>query len=183
MNIQAAEFRGQRTPLDATIGAIIARHVASRPESPAVVMSENEVLTYRALGAQIDAFGTVLRASGIGPSGRVAIILPDGFQLAIALVAIACHAVAVPINPKITATEIGELFARLHFDAILTSRKIDTAARDLAAQYGILQFETTGNGPSTFKISNGSAGRGSRAARSTFWNTLARDPSRFLKGR
>src|SRR5476649_1941069 len=114
MNIQTDNFYGLNALPDASIASIIAQHVAVRPESPAIIKSKDEVLTYGALGAQIEDFGAAMHANGIGPSSRVAIILPDGFDLAIAIVAVACHAVAVPVNPKLTAAEIGNLFTRLH---------------------------------------------------------------------
>src|SRR5262245_14218245 len=94
---------------DATVATVIAEHVAIRPERPAIVASKGDVLTYGALGAQIAAFGAGLRANGIGPSARVAVMLPDGPELAAAIVAIACHAVAIPLSPKLTATELDAL--------------------------------------------------------------------------
>ena len=151
LNIQGADFCGLKEFPDATIATIIAQHVANRPDRPAIVTS-NEVLTFRALGMQIAAFGTVLRANGIGPSARVAIILPDGFELAVAIVATACHAVAVPLNPQATATEFNSLVARLHIDAIVTSNKIDTAARGVADRLGVPLFEVASDKAARFKI-------------------------------
>ncbi len=159
MNIQTDNFYGLKALPDATMASIIARYAAIQPESPAIIMSKNDVLTYGALWARIEAFGAALRANGIGPSARVAIILPDGFEVAVAIVAVACNAVAVPINPKMTATEIDNLFTRLRFDAMVTSSKVDTAARVLAARHGIRQFEATSRGSGAFNISVGSAGK------------------------
>src|SRR5271170_3516241 len=84
---------------DATITSIIAKHAVTRPQRPAIVMTKGDVVSYDALWAQIAAFGTVLRAHGIGASARVAIMLPEA-ELALAVVATACHAGAVPLNPK-----------------------------------------------------------------------------------
>jgi acyl-CoA synthetase (AMP-forming)/AMP-acid ligase II/acyl carrier protein len=151
MNIQAVDFHGLEDFRDATVASIIAQHVAIRPERPAIVMSKDVVLTYGALGAQIAAFGTALRANGIGPSARVAIILPNGLELAVAIVAAACHEVAVPLNPNTTATEILGLFTRLHIDAIVTSNKIETAARIVAARLGTPLFELASDGAGGFE--------------------------------
>ena len=54
--IQAVNVHERQVFPDATVATIIAEHVASRPESPAIVASKG-VLTYGALGAQIAAFG------------------------------------------------------------------------------------------------------------------------------
>ncbi len=153
MNIQTSHFREFRLPTKDTVASIIAHHVAARPESPAILLSKDDVLTYGALGARINAFGAALRAEGLGHSARVAIVLPDGFELAVAIVATVCNAVAVPVNPKLTAAEIDNLFSRLRIDAIVTSSHVNTAARDWAARHGIRQFEVTGSGCGTFKIS------------------------------
>ena len=157
MNIQAAQFHEFQVPEHGTISSIIARHAAARPKSPAILTSKNAALTYGDLWIQISAFGAALRANGIGPSARVALLLPDGYELAAALIATACNAIAVPINPKLTPIEVENLFARVHIDAIVMSNKIDTAAHGLAAKYDICQFEVTGSGLGTFKISVRSA--------------------------
>ena len=46
MNIQAADFHELKTRPEATIASIIAHHVAIRPESPAIIRSKDDVLTY-----------------------------------------------------------------------------------------------------------------------------------------
>ena len=158
MNIQAAEFHRLHARRGATLASIIAHHAAIRPEAPAILTSRHEVLTYGALWAQISAFGATLRANEIGKSARVAIVLPDGFELAVAIIRTACNAVAVPVNPKLTANEIDILFSRLHIDAIATSSKIDSPAREWATRHGIRQLETGSIGSAAVKISIGSAG-------------------------
>ena len=77
MNIQAADFHELKTLPSATMASIIARHAAIRPESPAIIMSKHDVLTYGALWARIEAFGAALRANDIGLSARVAIGRPQ----------------------------------------------------------------------------------------------------------
>ena len=142
---------------DATVATVIAEHVAIRPESPAIVVSKGEVLTYGALGAQIAAFGAGLRANGIGPSARVAVMMPDGPELAAAIVAIACHAVAVPINPKLTATELDDLLVTLRVDAMVTSNRVDSPARDVAARHGIRLLDVASAGSGMLTISAGTS--------------------------
>ena len=141
MNIQAVDLHGFQALPNGTIASILARHAAMRPESPALLASTDVVLTYGDLWARTCAFGAVLRANGIGPSARVALVLPDGFELAAAIVVTVCNAVAVPVNPKLTPPEIDRLFSRLRIDAIVTSRNVNAAACDWAARHGIRQIE------------------------------------------
>ena len=142
---------------DATVATLIAQNVAIRPECPAIVMSRGKVLTYCALGEQIAAFGAGLRANGIGRCSTVAIMLPDGPELAVAIVATACHAVAVPLNPKLTATELDSLFAMLHVDAMVISNRVDSTARDVAARHGTRLLDAAIGGPGILTFSAGTA--------------------------
>ena len=104
--------------VDATVASTIARHVAARPDCPAIVTSQN-VVTYGALGEQIATFGAGLRGNDLTCSARVAITLPDGPELAVSIVAVACHAAAVPLNPRLTESELDDLFATLRIDAVV----------------------------------------------------------------
>jgi len=140
---------------EATIATLIARQGAARPESPAIVMSKGKFLTYGRLGEQIGAFGARLRANAIGRSARVAILLPDGPELAMAIVGAACHAVAVPINPNLTATELDSLFAALRIDAIVTSKRAEGAASDVAVSHGIRLIDMAADEPRTLIDSTG----------------------------
>ena len=138
---RAEAISGRTEIAHATVASVIAQHVALRPRHPAFVASRGETLSYGALGTQILAFGEILRSAGIGPSARVAILIPDALELGIVIIAAACHAIAVPLNPKITAVELDSLFNRLRIDAIVTSKNIDTPIRAAAALRGIPLFE------------------------------------------
>ena len=155
MNIEGAF---ERTELgDATIASVIAEHAITRPQRPAIVMTKGAVVSYEALWAQIDAFGTVFRAHGIGASARVAIMLPTP-ELAVAIVATACHAGAAPLNPNQTVAELGDFLASSRIDAIVTSSKIGTEARDLAVRHGIHILEATGAGLGDLRITSATDG-------------------------
>jgi oxalate---CoA ligase len=157
LKIRAGEIDAFKEFPEATIATLIARQVAARPESPAIVISKENFLTYGGLGEQIRAFGANLRANAIGRSARVAILLPDGPELAVAIVGAACHAVAVPINPNLTATELDSLFARLRIDAIVTSTRVEGAAGDAAARRGIPLLDFVRGVPGTLKSPTQSA--------------------------
>ena len=141
MKTRAAEFYRQSELFDATIGSAISRHVAAQAERPAIVMARDDLLTFGALGAEIAAFGNVLRENGLGSSAKVAIVLPDGVELALAIVATAAHAIAVPLNPKLSKAELERVFITLHIDALLTVGQFARAARELAAQQSVRVLE------------------------------------------
>jgi acyl-CoA synthetase (AMP-forming)/AMP-acid ligase II/thioesterase domain-containing protein/acyl carrier protein len=160
--LEDVQFKNVRWPMacaDATVAAVIARHVALQPERPAIITSHGNPLTYGALGEQIAAFGERLRINSVRSSARVAIILPDGPELAVAIVAAACHAVAVPLNPNFTAPELDDLFAVLRIDAVVVSEQTDCPARDVAARRGVRLLEASCGKPGTFEIFGSSDAR------------------------
>jgi len=125
---------------DATVASIIARQVAARPDCPAIVTSGN-VVAYAALGEQIATFGAGLRNNDLTCSARVAVMLPDGPELAVSIVAVACYATAVPLNPRLTEAELDDLFAMLRIDAVVVSDRIDRPVREIATRHGARLLE------------------------------------------
>ena len=69
-----------------------------------------------------------LRSFGIGRSDRVAVVLPDGAETAVAIIAVATAAVCVPLNPSFTADEWQRYFGDLRVTALLTRADMDSAA-------------------------------------------------------
>ena len=68
-------------------------------------------------------------------------MLPDGPELAVSIVAVACHAAAVPLNPRLTETELDDLFAMLRIDAVVVSDRIDRPVREIATRHGARLLE------------------------------------------
>jgi len=79
-------------------------------------------------------------------------------EAALAIVATACHTGAVPLNPELTGAELDECLASSRIDAMVTSSKIGTTARDLAARHGVHLFEASNTGPGELRIIAASGG-------------------------
>jgi len=135
-----------------TIATVIEAHAATHPNRPAIIMSMGRQLTYGALASIITSFGTDLRVHGIRRSDRIAIVLPDGPELAVVVAATACHAVAVPINPKMTTTEFGDLFTMLRVDVLLVSDQFDSPARTVATSCGVRVLSITSQAHGVVRI-------------------------------
>src|SRR5262245_45295713 len=101
---------------DDTVAALIESHVCNRPDAPAIVVATDSILTFGVLGEQIALFGQHFK---IRRSMRVAIMVPDGPGLAVSIVAVACNGVAVPLNPRLTQSEVDDLFSMLSIDALI----------------------------------------------------------------
>jgi acyl-CoA synthetase (AMP-forming)/AMP-acid ligase II/acyl carrier protein len=142
---------------EATIASVIAKHAFRHPKRPAIVMTNGRVITYYALWTQIETFGAAFRVHGFGATSRVAVMLPAP-EAALAIVATACHTAAVPLNPELTDAELDECLASSRIDAMVTSSKIGTTARDLAARHGVHLFEASNTGPGQLRIIAASGG-------------------------
>ena len=74
--------------------------------APAIVAPGREALTYAGLRAEIGRLAVRLRAAGVSRGDRVAIVLPNGPEMAVAFLAVASCATAVPLNPGVINTEM-----------------------------------------------------------------------------
>ena len=62
-------------------------------------------MTYAALRRHVDSVGRQLAGNGLGPSDRVAIVLPNGPEMASAFMAVAAYMSAAPLNPAYKESE------------------------------------------------------------------------------
>jgi oxalate---CoA ligase len=124
-----------------TIGEALRAHAERRPEQAAIVASGLAPLSYGHLVAQIDEVRGRLRQAGFDSSARIAVALPEAAQAALAIVALGCSAVALPLDPKLTLPEIETRLRLLRPNAVLLPCGSRTAARTAAEQQGIAIIE------------------------------------------
>ena len=85
---------------DRTIGREIKRLAGLQPDHMAVASSGFPPLSYRQLHCLIEEARAALRRRGFARSARIAIAMPDGPQAALAILAVGCSAVSIPLNPR-----------------------------------------------------------------------------------
>ena len=78
-----------------------------------------------------------LNRMGVGRGDRVAIVLPNGPEMAGAFVSIASAATAAPLNPGYRQNEFDFYLSDLHAKALVVAAGIDSPARAAAAARGI----------------------------------------------
>ena len=84
------------------------RETADRsPDDVAFLGSGRHTLTYGQLVEQIREIAAALRRAGVQPGDRVAVALPDGPDLAVAVIGISAAATVVPLSPAARDKEIG----------------------------------------------------------------------------
>ncbi len=132
-----------------TLGQVIRAQAAFRPEQPAMLGPQFS-LSYRQLQAFIDEAGSRLRNAGFARDARVAVALTDSMQAALAIAAIASSAVAIPLDPKLTAPEVERCLRLLRPQAVLALAGADSAARAVACDGGTPIIEATFNADAGF---------------------------------
>jgi acyl-CoA synthetase (AMP-forming)/AMP-acid ligase II/thioesterase domain-containing protein/acyl carrier protein len=124
-----------------TLGEAISRVAKAFPDQPAIISTTSAPLTYAELQHQIEETSRRLRAAGLGSKARIGIVVPEAAQAALAIVAVACCAVAVPIDPRLTRSEFGQFLDALQLDALLIVRDGPAASYRAAEQHGIVLIE------------------------------------------
>jgi amino acid adenylation domain-containing protein len=91
---------------DALTPQLIEAQVARTPDAPAIV-AEDRSLTYRELNERANRLAHLLIAEGVGPEGTVALMLPRGVDVVVAVLAVLKSGAAyVPIDLALPADRI-----------------------------------------------------------------------------
>jgi acyl-CoA synthetase (AMP-forming)/AMP-acid ligase II len=98
-------------------------------------------LTYGGLLDQAQAVVQTLNARGIGRGDRVAIVLPNGPEMASAFLGVGAGTATAPLNPAYRADEFDFYLTDLNAKALLVERGSQSPARAVAAEHGIPVME------------------------------------------
>jgi acyl-CoA synthetase (AMP-forming)/AMP-acid ligase II/thioesterase domain-containing protein/acyl carrier protein len=107
------------------------------PEAVALAAPDRIPLTYAALWAQIAGTVRVLNELGLGRGDRIAIVLPQGPELAAAFLAVASGAVAAPLSSTLRERDLEGLFSTLNPNAAILQDTVDSPTRVVARTMGI----------------------------------------------
>lgn len=106
---------------------LIAHHARTAPGHHALLVPGRASVTYAALSLRANHLVRELRSFGIGRNDRVAVVLPDGLEAAVAIISVAIGATCVPLHPGFASDEWQHYFAALRIAALLTCRDINSA--------------------------------------------------------
>jgi acyl-CoA synthetase (AMP-forming)/AMP-acid ligase II len=121
------------------LNELFEHHARHSPDAAAILAPGRPELSYGALHQQISYVGGALRAIGLGRHDRVAVVLPNGPELAVAILGVAASATCLPMNPAYGAEELDRYFADLRPRALIT--QVDSPARRVALSRGIRVVE------------------------------------------
>ncbi len=116
-------------------------------------------LNYAGLRGLIDRSLAALNGKGIGRNDRVAIVLPNGPEMAAAFVAIASGATAAPLNPAYRTDEFEFYMSDIGAKALVVDKGSDSPAVAVARKLGVPIIELVGEpqkGAGSFTLEGGS---------------------------
>jgi acyl-CoA synthetase (AMP-forming)/AMP-acid ligase II len=109
--------------------------------APAIGAPGRADMTYGQLKSQLEQTGAQLNGLGIGRNDRVAIVLPNGPEMATAFIAIGASATTAPLNPGYREEEFDFYLSDLNAKALLVEQGSESPARAVASQRGIPVLE------------------------------------------
>src|SRR4051794_33984386 len=122
------------------------------PDSFAIRAPGKRALSYRDLWTQVEEAARTLRGGGIRRSDRVAIVLPNGPEMATCFLAAGACCTCAPLNPAYSESEFDFYLSDLSAQALIVSADATSAAIPVARRRGILVIELS-------PCASGAAGR------------------------
>ena len=132
-----------------TLKQLIANHP---DQADAIGAPDRGWLTYGGLRALSDSVGAALHNAGIGRGDRVAIVLPNGPEMATAFITIAQSAVTAPLNPAYREDEFAFYIEDLKAKAVVLMEGDEGPASAAAARLGVtvLRVSVDANDPAGY---------------------------------
>jgi len=120
-----------------TVYRLLARHVETAPDAPAIVAPGRLPLTYAALARQIERVLLRLNAMGLGRNTRIVQTLPDGPEAAVAFLSVASGAACCAVTPLLTRPECERYLSLVDPSALLTIRGAAPAMAEAVRERGL----------------------------------------------
>ena len=98
------------------LGQIFEYWALQNPEQTALLAPERPSLTHAALGNKLATMGEKLQSLGLGESAHIAVLAPNGPELAMAFLTCAGYATCAPLNPAYQKDEIAFYLDDLEHD-------------------------------------------------------------------
>lgn len=120
---------------------------AARYGNAAAIQAPNgPAISYAELFRRVAGMASGLQARGVTPASRVGMVLPNGLDMAIALLGVSCASVAVPLNPAYKEAEYEAYFSETQASHLLVLEGEAPAARAAATKLGMQIIELAEDG-------------------------------------
>ena len=102
------------------------------PTAIAITAPDRRPLPYRRLLGQVEDTVRALSSAGLRRNDRVALVLPNGPEMAVAFLAVASGATCAPLNPAYTEEEFDFYISDLNARALIVTSDMESPARRVA---------------------------------------------------
>jgi amino acid adenylation domain-containing protein len=123
------------------LAALLADRAEQYPDAPAILAPGRTPLTYCGLWQHVNNVVQTLHAMELNRHDRIALALPNGPEMAVAVVAVAAGATCVPLHPAYGPDEYHAYLAALHPKVLIVQAGTDSAACVVARARGIHVLE------------------------------------------
>ena len=113
------------------------------PERIAIEEEGRSSLSYEEANTLICSLITDLANAGVKREHRVAVVVPNGRDLAVTMLAVSSAAIAAPLNPQYQQEEFADYFREIRVSFLVIREGMPSPARSAAADMGIRILELT----------------------------------------
>lgn len=124
-----------------SIYELVAKQVKKAPEAVAIAAPGRSPLTFSGLLNQIESTVRTLRSCGVNRNDRVALVLPNGPEMAVAFMAVAAGATCAPLNPSYRENEFEFYLSDLNARAVIIESSSHSPVRAVAREKGMMVIE------------------------------------------
>jgi len=128
-------------PVPDSILHLIETSARRSPGSVAIAGPGRTPLTYGGLYRHIENTGLRLNSLGVGRCDRVAMVMPNGPEMAVAFVAVAACSTSAPLNPAYGVEELEFYLSDLNATTLMVQAGIDSPAAAVAQRLGLRVIE------------------------------------------
>jgi len=115
-----------------TIYELLRARAEHAPEAVAILAPGRSALTFRGLLSQVDCVARSLIVRGVQPGDRVAIVLPNGPEMAVTFLGVAAAAICAPLNPAYSSSEFEFYLTDLKPKALIVQSGMNSAVIAIA---------------------------------------------------
>lgn len=126
-----------------SISVALAQWAAQAGHEAALVSCDVAPISFSQLALSISSVATQLANAGLRREDRIGLLVPPGPAGAQLVIALACNATLVPINPALTRHELGELARVSGLRALVVPSSLKGAERFANLQQGLISVEAT----------------------------------------
>jgi acyl-CoA synthetase (AMP-forming)/AMP-acid ligase II/thioesterase domain-containing protein len=116
---------------------IVTHWAINTPNSFSILAPKRDPLSYKQLAAQVKYIHNFLSGIGIKRNERVAVVLPNGPDLAVSFLGISSYATFAPLNPGYTKSEYEFYLTDLNANAIIINENNESDITQVAKNLGI----------------------------------------------